>query len=112
MDYDLKKIGKIISEARRNSGLTLEEVGLRVGVTKSTVQRYEKGLIKSPKRAVLESIARALALDPSELTGEKPVPNNIFPINNPNQKQAVPILGRVAAGDGAFADSNVKGYIM
>ena len=47
---DLKKIGEKISTRRKKLGLTLEEVGERVGVAKSTIQRYEAGKIASPKQ--------------------------------------------------------------
>lgn len=106
-------IGRIIAAKRREQGLTLEEVGERVGVAKSTIQRYEAGLITTPKIAVIESIARALSLEPSVLTGKKAaVPSNAEAVSSAESKVAIPILGEVAAGSGAFADSNVLGYIM
>ncbi len=110
---DIKQIGNIISQKRREKGMTLDEVGARVGVAKSTIQRYEAGLITKPKQAVLESIARTLSIDPSALTGKKPAPpSNSEPVYLDVQKVAIPILGSVSAGDGAYADSNIKGYIM
>lgn len=110
---DLKKIGEKIAERRKDLDLTLEEVGERVGVAKSTIQRYEAGKIASPKQAVLESIARALSMDIMELTGKRSVPSNAIGVKSVGgAKVAVPILGRVAAGEGAFADSNITGYIM
>lgn len=112
MEYNLKQIGAKISEKRKSMGFTLEEVGKAVGVAKSTIQRYEAGKIAAPKLAVLESIARALDMDIHELTGAAAAPRNLHPLKNSNNKTAVPILGRVAAGDGSFADSNIQGYIM
>ena len=113
MEYNLKKIGAKIAEKRKQEGLTLEEVGKRVGVAKSTIQRYETGRICAPKLAVLESIARALGMDSTELTGVRSVPENAIPASSAaGGNVAVPILGRVSAGEGAFADSNIRGYIM
>lgn len=113
MEMSTKEIGKIIADKRLGLDLTLEEVGKRVGVTKSTIQRYEAGRITTPKLAVLESIARALSIDPVVLTGKNSaVPSNALPVGSERKKIAVPILGNVAAGDGAFADRNVVGYIM
>ncbi len=113
MEYNIKEIGRIIAEKRREKGLTLDEVGARVGVAKSTIQRYEAGLIVNPKQAVLESIARTLSLDPSLLTGKKPsAPANSEPMYVGEKKIAIPILGKVSAGGGAYADSNILGYIM
>lgn len=112
MEYNLKQIGARIAEKRSQMKLTLEEVGNRVGVAKSTIQRYETGKIAAPKLAVLESIARALDMDIRELTSNLDAPENLRPIERAQHKTAVPILGRVAAGPGAFADSNINGYIM
>ncbi len=113
MGYDVKKIGRLIADKRRELGLTLDEVGEKVGVAKSTIQRYEAGLITTPKQAVLESVARVLAIDPVTLTGKKPAtPSNSEPLYIGQRKVSVPILGKVAAGVGAYADSNIIGYIM
>ena len=110
MEYDLKKIGRILQSARKQHDLTLEEVGERVGLAKSTVQRYEAGLIATPKRAVLEALAGAVGIEPVQLTGK--VPANAISVKSFARKKAIPILGKVSAGEGAFADSNVQGYIM
>ncbi|MDO4618771.1 MAG: S24 family peptidase [Clostridia bacterium] len=107
MELDTKEIGRIIYQKRHELGLTLEDIGNAVGVTKSTIQRYEAGLITSPKIAVLESIARAINLSPELLTGKKS--KDMLP---DTKKIAVPILGDVAAGQGAFAESNVTGYVL
>ena len=112
MEYNLKQIGAKIYEKRKSMGFTLEEVGNMVGVAKSTIQRYEAGKIAAPKLAVLESIARALDMDIRELAGTVPAPENLRPLKKARSKTAVPILGKVAAGEGAFADSNIQGYIM
>ncbi|WP_054277933.1 helix-turn-helix domain-containing protein [Clostridioides difficile] len=63
-----KKIGKRIKETRENIGLTLKDVADRVGVATSTIQRYEKGEISQLKLPVLESIAKALNVDPTWIT--------------------------------------------
>ena len=47
------KISKKISDRRKQLGLTLEDVGNAVGVSKTTVQRWESGLIKNMGRLVL-----------------------------------------------------------
>ena len=112
MEYNLKQIGAKTYEKRKMMGFTLEEVGNMVGVAKSTSQRYEAGKITAPKLAVLESIARALDMDIRELTGMALTPKNLRPLQRAQSKTAVPILGKVAAGEGAFADSNIQGYIM
>ena len=67
---DSSVLGERISYARQIRGLTLEAVAQEVGVHKSTIQRYEKGGYTNPKLPVIESIARALFVNPSWLIGK------------------------------------------
>ena len=41
------ELGQRLESRRTALGLTLDDVALRVGVAKSTIQRYEKGKIES-----------------------------------------------------------------
>lgn len=59
-----KAIGKRIKERRKELELTQEQVGKIIGVTKSTIQRYENGLIKDLKMPVIQAIANALRVNP------------------------------------------------
>lgn len=63
-------LGERISYARKLRGMTLDAVAQEVGVHKSTIQRYEKGEYANPKLPVIESIARALSVNPSWLIGK------------------------------------------
>ncbi len=67
---DTKAIGDRIFERRKELKLTLQEVADYIGVTKSTVQRYEAGKITTPKLPVIDSIARALSVNPLWLIGK------------------------------------------
>lgn len=72
-NYD---IGNRINSARDQRGMTLDEIAKAVGVTKSTIQRYEKGTISRIKLPVIESIARVLNVDPNWLIGNTDVPGS------------------------------------
>ncbi|MBQ7534105.1 MAG: helix-turn-helix domain-containing protein [Stomatobaculum sp.] len=74
------EIGSRISSTRDLRGLTLDDVASRVGVAKSTISRYEKGTITKIKLPVIESIAKALEVDPNWLIGntDLPVPASSF----------------------------------
>jgi len=67
---DTKLMGARIKNARQLRQVTLDQVAARIGVNKSTVQRYENGLIRSPKIPVIQSIANALDVNYLWLTGE------------------------------------------
>lgn len=60
-------ISEIIRERRAELGLTLEDVGNAVGVGKSTVRKWEQGMIKNMRRDNLSKLAGALRLDPVAL---------------------------------------------
>ncbi len=60
-------VSKLISNRRKELGLTLEEVGEAVGVGKSTVQRWESGQIKTMGSDKIAKLASVLQIDPVEL---------------------------------------------
>ena len=60
------EIGKKMYLRRKELGLTLEEVGEAVGVGKSTVRRWENGMIKNMGRDKIAAIARVLQMSPVE----------------------------------------------
>ena len=66
---DNQKIGNRIKYARELRNLTLSDIAEEIGVAKSTIQRYENGLINKPKLPVLQAIANSLKVNPSWLTG-------------------------------------------
>lgn len=60
----MEDIGKMIYEQRNRLGLTLEEVGKAVGVGKSTVRKWENGMIKNMGRDKIALLANVLQLPP------------------------------------------------
>lgn len=60
---------EIIGKRRRELGLTLEDVAVRVGVSRATVQRWEKGVLKNPGRDKIAALASALQVAPEYLLG-------------------------------------------
>ena len=64
-----KEIGQRIADTRIEKDLTMDDIAQKIGVAKSTIQRYEKGTIKKLKLPVIESIASALNVNPNWLIG-------------------------------------------
>jgi repressor LexA len=94
-------------------GLTLEEIGKRIGVAKSTIQRYEKGDIERLKLPVIESIANALNVAPNWLIGNAdttpaPIPPGFLPLPKSVRK---PLVGSIACGEPITAEENIEGYV-
>ena len=63
------ELGELIKTQRVRMGKTLEEVGKEVGVSKTTVQRWESGEIKDMRRDKLVKLAHALDTTPAYLMG-------------------------------------------
>jgi transcriptional regulator with XRE-family HTH domain len=58
-----------IKTLRKERGLTLEQVALVVGVGKSTVRKWETGMIANMKRDKIAALAKALNTTPAYLMG-------------------------------------------
>ena len=56
-------------ERRKELGLTLEDVGNIVGVTKSTVKKWESGYIENMRRDKIALLAKALKVSPLYIMG-------------------------------------------
>lgn len=60
------EIANKIKNRRQELGLTLEDVGKAVGVGRSTVLRWEKGMIKNMGRDKIVALANVLQMNPVE----------------------------------------------
>lgn len=60
-------IGKMINQRRIELNMTLEEVGNIVGVSKSTVKKWEDGYIANMRRDKIALLAKALKINPIAL---------------------------------------------
>lgn len=59
----------LIKKRRLDLGLTMEELGKKIGVSKATIQRYESGEIKNVRRDKIAKLANALDTTPAYLMG-------------------------------------------
>lgn len=112
----MNNIGNIIKSRRLELSLTLEEVGKAVGVSKSTVQKWENGFISNMKRDKISALAKILNINPVSLITEDLDINSDdtslpggFELYNPVMHR-IPILGNIAADLPLFAEENIEGY--
>lgn len=63
------EIQDIIKKRREELGLTYEEIGKIVGVSKSTVRKWETGMIENMRQDKIILLAKALKVTPGYLMG-------------------------------------------
>lgn len=109
-------LARKIAYLRAKHGLTLEQVAKEVGVGRSTVRKWETGLIANMRRDKIEKLARALHTSPGYLMGWENedgsfpdmLPDNIAPM--PEMKK-IPLLGTIACGEPILAAENIEGEV-
>ena len=101
-----------IRDLRAKHGLTLEQVAQQVGVGRSTVRKWETGMIANMRRDKIEKLATALHVTPGYLMGwedEDPLlPANIIPMP---EMRKIPLLGSIACGAPILAEEHIDGEV-
>ena len=64
-----KQVGQRIKERRNEINISMPELGRRVGVNKSTIQRYETDGVDPKRTMIINGLADALLTTPEWLTG-------------------------------------------
>lgn len=67
--FAAKQVGERVKERRIELNLTMPELGKRIGVNKSTIQRYEADGVDPRRTMIIEGLAKALFTTPDWLTG-------------------------------------------
>lgn len=105
-----------IRTLRARHSLTLEQVAQQVGVGRSTVRKWETGMIANMRRDKIEKLAKALHTSPGYLMGWEEeyessvstLPSNIIPMP---EMRRIPLVGTIACGDPILAQENIEEYI-
>ena len=64
-----KQVGERVRERRTELGLSMPELGKRIGVNKSTIQRYEADGVDPKRTMIINGLSEALLTTPEWLTG-------------------------------------------
>ena len=67
--FSPKQVGGRVKERRIELGLSMPELGKRIGVNKSTIQRYEADGVDPKRTMIINGLAEALLTTPEWLTG-------------------------------------------
>lgn len=88
---DIMDIGEKIKSRRKELGLTLEDIGKAVGVSKSTVKKWETGYIKNMKRDKIDLLANILQISPLDIIGNSVSEISQQAINNFSSYKSIAI---------------------
>ena len=105
----MNELAEKIKTLRKQKGLTLEQVADIVGVGKSTVRKWETGMIANMRRDKIALLAKALKTSPGYLMGWED--EDIPPFGMPIKKRSFPVLGNVACGEPIYADEQHGTFI-
>ena len=97
-------MGQKIKFHREKLGMTLEDLGNKVGVGKSTVRKWETGMIANMRRDKISKIADALEISPAYLMGWT---------ENPDPAYAETKIGKleIFSAQAKEADDNIKSQV-
>lgn len=106
-------LGKRIKDTRIARNYTLDELAADIGLNKSTLSRYERGEIDSPKLPVIEAVANKLRVNPLWLIGKSDdstpsLPANVIPMP---EMRKIPLIGAIACGAPILAEEHIEDYI-
>lgn len=104
-----KDMAQKIKDLRLANDMTLEQVADIVGVGKSTVRKWETGMIANMRRDKIAALAKALHTTPEYLMGwstEIEV-SNLFKI----ETRRFRLLGNIACGEPIFANEEMELYV-
>ena len=100
-------LSKRLYDLRKNKNLTLEQVGNYIGVGKSTVRKWEQGLIKNMRRDKIAKLAELYRVSPDYLLGIDARIEGVRPIKFKRFR----MLGEIACGEPIFANEDHETYI-
>ena len=99
-----------IKTRRKELGITLEDIGNYVGVSKGTVQRWETGSISNMRRDRIKKLSEILKISPDILLGDAVAEDAVAKENAGTSTVRIPVIGTVAAGIPITAQEDITGW--
>ena len=108
-------VGKLLANRRKELDLTLHDVAEYVGVTDSTILRWETGNIQNMKRDKIKLISEILKVSPMAIMGweegEIPNPAQTFPQLLEIGKKKFPLYSGIACGEPIIMNETIETYV-
>jgi repressor LexA len=110
----LDSLGERLKKARENKSLKQQEIADELGLKRNTVSMWENDL-NTPSPLIVAKLAKRYDVTTDYLLGLVDDPKlrlkgEVKLVDYENMK-VVPLLGKVSAGEGIFAEENILGYV-
>lgn len=105
MDFELSKF---IKDRRLELNMTVRELGAKIGVSPTTISKWEKGNIKHLREDKLRPLANALNVHPLALFGYKDISTGKS--FTPTETKRIPMYSKTNI-ENFFANQNILNYI-
>ena len=102
---NLKLFGERLKGCRENLGLSVRDLGGKVGLSEASISRYENA-IHGPGRDAVANLSEVLNVDPAWLMGANVDKYLDYTIKG----KRIPIVGIIAAGLPILAEENILGF--
>lgn len=104
--------GERMQERRKALGISADTLAEYLGVSRSTIFRYENGDIEKVPANLLSDIAKFLKTTEAFLMGWEDVSETIIKNIYPVELKRFPVLGEIACGKPTYANENRESYVM
>lgn len=104
--------GKRMQERRKELGISADTLAEHLGVSRSTVFRYENGDIEKVPANLLSDIAKLLRTSEAFLMGWEDTSGSVITNIYPIELKRFPLLGEIACGLPIYANEDRESYIM
>lgn len=107
------KIGEKVKQRRKALGLSADDLAEVLGVSRSTVFRYENGMIEKLPSDMIEPLSKLLRTTPAYLMGwtDDPAGESSFENLYQIHLKKFPLLGEIACGEPCFVHDDEECFV-
>lgn len=105
---EFSKIGVRLKTSREQNDLTIKDVANRIGLSTSTISRYENGIVENVSLPAMQMLADLYKVNVLWLLGKSEEKHERT--INKQSTISVPLVGTIAAGTPILAEENIERY--
>lgn len=105
---EFSKIGVRLRSSREQNDLTIKDVANKIGLSTSTISRYENGIVENVSLPTMQMLADLYKVNVLWLLGKSEEKHERT--INKQSTISVPLVGTIAAGTPILAEENIERY--